>query len=265
MNTQITTEFRPHVAVINGAIKTTSLKVAEHFEKNHYDVLRAIKNLECSQDFNDRNFAFVEYTDAKGEKRPAYEMTKDGFSFLAMGFTGAKAAQWKEAYINAFNAMADSLAHRGNTIDLSLTLPIGKHRYLITSIDGELRMNPVDDAAYVLTAEQIKNNLTDILPNHRLMDRQTAILVDALRSHQQGEATVFALSTSHSKMLSPLVVEALKTHGGNTGLTMQQIKDKCYRFRQSDKDAREKVLNLLEEAGEIQFVKIGRKKLWRAM
>lgn len=109
MNTQTIPELRPDLAVINGQIKTTSLKIAEHFGKRHDDVLKRINNLDCSPEFNARNFAAVEYLDAKGEKRPAYEVTKDGFVFLAMGFTGKAAAQWKEAYINAFNEMERKL------------------------------------------------------------------------------------------------------------------------------------------------------------
>ena len=89
--------------------RTTSMQVAEAFGKNHKDVLRKLESLNCSEDFNQRNFAPVEYFDAKGEKRPAYEMTKDGFIFLVMGFTGHKAASIKEAYINAFNRMANQL------------------------------------------------------------------------------------------------------------------------------------------------------------
>lgn len=111
MNIQspVTGEFCPHVAVINGTIKTTSLKIAEHFGKQHKDVLRKIANLDCSEEFNQRNFAPVEYIDPKGEKQPCYEITRDGFMFLAMGFTGKQAAQWKEAYINAFNRMENEL------------------------------------------------------------------------------------------------------------------------------------------------------------
>lgn len=45
----------------------------------------------------------------KGEKRPMYYLTRDGFTFLAMGFTGRVAAQFKEAYINAFNEMEEML------------------------------------------------------------------------------------------------------------------------------------------------------------
>lgn len=104
-------EIRPHVEVINGGIRTNSIKIAEHFSKRHGDVLRAVKQMDCSPEFNQRNFAPAEYIDAKGEKRPYYEITRDGFTFIAMGFTGKEAARWKEAYIEAFNAMERSLTH----------------------------------------------------------------------------------------------------------------------------------------------------------
>lgn len=95
----------PDLIVVDGQITTTSLQIAEHFGKAHNLVLRTIRNLECSREFNQCNFAPVEYLDAKGEKRPCYRITRDGFVFLAMGFTGKEAAQWKEAYITAFNKM----------------------------------------------------------------------------------------------------------------------------------------------------------------
>lgn len=77
--------LQPLVTLIDGQVKTTSLQVAEYFGKRHADVLRAIANLDCSPEFIERNFALVEYVDAKGEKRPAYEMTKNGFTFLVVG------------------------------------------------------------------------------------------------------------------------------------------------------------------------------------
>lgn len=100
------------VFIQNQQIKTDSLKVAEAFGKNHRDVLKRISSLDCPHDFNERNFALVEYIDAKGESRPMYEMTKDGWMFLVMGFTGEKAAQIKIAFINAFNAMATLLQNQ---------------------------------------------------------------------------------------------------------------------------------------------------------
>lgn len=87
-------------------IKTDSLKVAEAFGKNHRDVLKRISSLDCPNDFSERNFALANYIDEQGKSRPMYEMTKDGWMFLVMGFTGEKAAQIKIAFINAFNAMA---------------------------------------------------------------------------------------------------------------------------------------------------------------
>ena len=97
------------VKITENRMFTTSLIIAEAFEKNHYDVLKAIGNMECSEEFNERNFTAVEYKDAKGEMRPAYEITRDGFAFLAMGFTGRKAAAWKEKFLEAFNAMEREL------------------------------------------------------------------------------------------------------------------------------------------------------------
>lgn len=102
----------------NNEAVTSSRLVAEYFGKRHDTVTRAIKNLKCSKEFNARNFAVVNYTDKKGETRQEYLMTKDGFTILAMGFTGTKAMQFKEAYINAFNKMQDLL--KGNETILQL-------------------------------------------------------------------------------------------------------------------------------------------------
>lgn len=93
---------------------TTSRIIAKVFEKEHKDVLRAISNLECSSQFTERNFALSEYTDPTGRKLPAYRLTRDGFSFLAMGFTGKKAAAWKEKFLEAFNMMEKALLEKSS-------------------------------------------------------------------------------------------------------------------------------------------------------
>lgn len=113
------------ISLQQGKPVTTSLKVAELFGKRHDDVLKKIRNLECSAEFNLRNFAEVSYevVQPNGGKAnyKAYEMTKDGFIFVVMGFTGAKAAATKEAYINAFNWMAERLAAQRPQPAISLT------------------------------------------------------------------------------------------------------------------------------------------------
>ena len=90
-------------------VLTTSQLVARAFSKRHSDVLRAIDNLECSQEFSERNFALAKTKDKQGKERRSFNITKDGFTFLAMGFTGKEAARFKEAYIKAFNDMAEHI------------------------------------------------------------------------------------------------------------------------------------------------------------
>jgi len=104
----------PEVSVINGTPRVSSLAVAEHFQKRHTEVLRSIRSItpEVAPEFNERNFASVEYADEKGEMRPMYQLSRDGFTLLAMGFAGKKALTWKIRYIEAFNAMERAL--RGN-------------------------------------------------------------------------------------------------------------------------------------------------------
>lgn len=97
------------VKIENGQLLTSSLTVAEVFGKQHAHVLRDIKNLECSQEFRQSNFGESSYTNSQNREMPCYAITRDGLSFLVMGFTGKEAALWKEKYIKAFNEMEAKL------------------------------------------------------------------------------------------------------------------------------------------------------------
>lgn len=132
-------EFLPMITERDGVPVTTSRVVAEQFGKRHDNVLQsiealledlrnpssALKNQEASApnfgavnqrnftpikdssglQFAEQNFIPITYTDNQGKPRPMYLLTRDGFTLLAMGFTGARALQFKVAYINAFNRM----------------------------------------------------------------------------------------------------------------------------------------------------------------
>ena len=100
---------QPEITISNCRVITTSIAIAEFFDKRHDDVLKKIRLMDCSTEFNARNFSDVTYTDAKGEQRPMYQITKNGFVFLVMGFTGKKAAAFKEAYIAEFDRMEKQL------------------------------------------------------------------------------------------------------------------------------------------------------------
>lgn len=92
-----------------GGEVTTSLIVAEVFKKEHSKVLRDIESLSCSEQFRVANFGVSSYTTSQNKQLPMYEMTKDGFTFLVMGYTGKAAAKFKEDFINAFNSMEKQL------------------------------------------------------------------------------------------------------------------------------------------------------------
>lgn len=88
---------------------TTSLMIAEVFGKRHPDVIRAIKQMYMPAEFRERNFAQSSYINEQNKEQPMYEITKDGFVLLVMGFTGKQATEFKIAYINAFNEMEKTL------------------------------------------------------------------------------------------------------------------------------------------------------------
>lgn len=140
-------ELYPIVFEKDGQALTTSREVAESFGKRHDNIIHAIEQILADglelenepshlkikaanpeggglnfqpakltqggitvAEFLESNFRVSEYTDAQGKPRKQYIITKDGFTLLAMGFTGAKAMQFKIAYINAFNRMAGMIS-----------------------------------------------------------------------------------------------------------------------------------------------------------
>ena len=91
------------------ATVVTSLDIAETFGKEHKNVLRDIKQLECSDEFGQLNFEPSSYINQQNKEQPMYFITRDGFTLLVMGYTGEKAMKFKEAYIRQFNAMEKAL------------------------------------------------------------------------------------------------------------------------------------------------------------
>lgn len=109
------------VVLSDTTLTTDSRRVAKHFKKAHKNVLQSIDRLECSDGFRRLNFQpTVETRENPSGGAPissrVIQMTKDGFVMLAMGFTGKEAMKFKEAFINAFNAMAEQLQRIGNSL-----------------------------------------------------------------------------------------------------------------------------------------------------
>lgn len=94
----------------------SSIKFAKDFGKHHKDVLRVIRSFKCSKEFTERNFALSEYIDATGRKLPMYNITQQGFTFLISRTTGRINDQYIEAYIQAYEEMAQQIKHAENSM-----------------------------------------------------------------------------------------------------------------------------------------------------
>ena len=97
------------LTISNGQPTASSRDIAEHFGKRHDNVLRDIENLKKDLLNFEEMFFDTEIPDSYGRPQRAYLMNRDGFTLLAMGFTGKEALEWKIKYINAFNAMEQEL------------------------------------------------------------------------------------------------------------------------------------------------------------
>ncbi|HEY3986541.1 Rha family transcriptional regulator [Cedecea sp.] len=105
----------PEITIRDNHAVTTSIAVANYFEKSHDNVLKKIRAimLDCPPSYHAVNFnemfQDVEVANGAVRKTPYFELTRDAFVLIVMGFTGKKALQWKIDYINAFNKMEDEL------------------------------------------------------------------------------------------------------------------------------------------------------------
>lgn len=89
----------------NGQVLASSREIAEKFGKEHKDVLESIRNLTAENSAVKNMFKSSQYINSRGRTYDEFLMNRDGFSLLAMGFTGKKALEWKLKYISAFNEM----------------------------------------------------------------------------------------------------------------------------------------------------------------
>lgn len=93
----------------NGQPTVTSREVAEHFKKEHRHVIESIRSIISENSELTSMFYETTYTAGTGRAYPMYQMNRDDFTLLAMGFTGKDALEWKLKYIRAFNMMEEKL------------------------------------------------------------------------------------------------------------------------------------------------------------
>ena len=156
--------------VEDGLVLTNSKTVSAVFNKRHCDVLEAIKRLEIPEDLRKRNFPLtfneVKMPNGAIRKDPCYNLTKDGFVLLVMGFTGKKAMTFKIKYIEAFNAMERALKAQLAAPDKPVTvsehtrsLPSGKKEIVLS----EKAKQEIGGIVKACAAKAIKDELADII------------------------------------------------------------------------------------------------------
>ena len=131
------------VTINNGQAVTTSMKIAEYFGKKHQHVMEKIRTLlaELPSEWGVSNFRQSSYFNVQGKEQPCYEMTKDGFTLLAMGFTGKKAIEFKLNYINAFNTMIEIIQNQGISL---------QQQFLIADKEFKTATEIASNAGYTL-------------------------------------------------------------------------------------------------------------------
>lgn len=156
---------------------TTSLQVAEVFGKNHQHVLRDIDSLKDVSNFG-QMFSKGSEPDSYGRDRRVYFMNRDGFTLLAMGFTGKKALEFKLKYIEAFNKMEEA----------------------IKETHAQLPTDPMEVLRLVFNATENTNKKVDRIDSD----------VDYLKNNQRLDSTEYAYI---SKRISRKVYEYIDMHG----------------------------------------------------
>ena len=148
----------------------SSREVANNFEKEHSKVLRTIKEkIEVNPILASPKY-FIEstYLDKSNRQSKEYLLTRDGFSFLVMGFTGAKADMWKLKYIEAFNKMEEKLKN------LNPYTGISKELQAIFTIDKKQQQIEQN-------VNEVKQDLKNFKDNAPLFNIECDTLQKALR------------------------------------------------------------------------------------
>lgn len=170
----------------NGEPVASSRDVAKRFGKEHRNVMQSIKNISAENSAVTQMFFKSEYTAGTGKKYPMYLMNRDGFSLLAMGFTGKEAVQWKLKYIEAFNQMEKQLA--------------AQHKEQQAAQDAN-----------------IQSAIDRVIEARKELDKSTAFLDECRKSREESKAQYMQIKALCGQM------KAVYSKDCNTVRTMEEV------------------------------------------
>ena len=165
----------------NGQVVVSSREVAENFGKEHRNVIQSIENISAENSAVTQMFFKTTYTAGTGKSYPMYLMNRDGFTLLAMGFTGKAALEWKLKYIDAFNQMEQKLTNpepESTEMLLSRALiaansVIDTERKKVKALEAEnAKMKPDSDYAKAMLLSDERLTTTQIAMNYGMSARK---------------------------------------------------------------------------------------------
>ena len=167
-------EINELVILKNKQALTTSRIVAQYFDKNHKRVLEDIRKLIEDEPQIGRMFYESNYADKYGRQKPMYLTNRDGFSLLAMGFTGKKALQFKLKFIEQFNAMEQILLNQRNA-EWKAIRQAGKrgNRSMCDAVHdhviplARLKGSTTPDNVFYINYQKLVNKMAGIKPKSR--------------------------------------------------------------------------------------------------
>lgn len=197
----------------------TSLDISNRFGKQHKNVLRDIENLECSPEFRRLNFEPSVYHNSQNKAQPMHNITRDGFVFLCMGFTGPQAALWKERYITAFNEMEQALRANPPALrqDMALAREIGLLRDMVAT------QNQAILALYQQVDGARRGHIRALGKLLTLQERQSKLL--AAQEKREAKETILRLEAEG--IPRELIAE-------RTGRTLNHIRQVIFQARQGE-------------------------------
>ena len=169
----------------NGEPVASSRDVAKRFGKEHKNVMQAVANLVAENSAAKSMFHPATFEN-RGKKYPMYLMNRDGFSLLAMGFTGKEAVQWKLKYIEAFNQMEKQLA--------------AQHKEQQAAQDAN-----------------IQSAIDRVIEARKELDKSTAFLDECRKSREESKAQYMQIKALCGQM------KAVYSKDCNTVRTMEEV------------------------------------------
>ena len=171
----------------NGQKMVSSRDVAENFEKEHKDVIRSVENIKAQNCALTSMFFKTTYTAGTGKAYPMYLMNRDGFSLLAMGFTGSKAMEWKLKYIQAFNVMERKLnIPESDDMILSRAVLIANKKVEqlqntnIQLVQENAKLKPASDYAHAVLMSDEKLTVKQIAQNYGMTSQKLNSILEEM-------------------------------------------------------------------------------------